>query len=111
MFDYPHFDGTQACQNPTAAAALAFSGAVGADASPALALCAVCPFVDECRDWALVHDVYGVWGGTTEDDRAEIRAQTSLPIPASVTAQLDDLVLAMRATRVVDDDPILIRAS
>jgi hypothetical protein len=111
MYDYPHFDGTQACQNPTPAAASAFSGTIGADPSPALALCSACPFVDECRDWALAHDVYGVWGGTTEDDRAEIRSQSELPAPPSITDQLDDLVIAMRA-RVFDDDPILlVRAS
>ena len=110
MYDYPHFDGTQACQNPTPAAASAFSGTIGADPSPALALCSACPFVDECRDWALTHHVYGVWGGTTEADRAEIRAQDQLPSPASITDQLDQLVIAMRA-RVVDDDPILVRAS
>ena len=74
MYDYPHFDGTQACHNPTPAAASAFSGTIGADPSPALALCSACPFVDECRDWALTHDVYGVWGGTTEDDRADYPA-------------------------------------
>lgn len=111
MYDYPHFDGTQACQNPTPAAAAAFSGAVGADPAPALALCAACPFTDECRDWSLTHDVFGVWGGTTEDDRTEVRAQKQMPDPCSITDQLDDLVIAMRTSRVVDDDPILSQAS
>lgn len=110
MYDYPHFDGTQACQNPSAAAASAFSGTIGADPRPALALCSACPFVDECRDWALTHDVYGVWGGTTEVDRADIRAQTELPSPDLITDQLDELVIAMRA-RVVDNHPVLVRAS
>ena len=110
MYDYPHFDGTQACQNPTPAAASAFSGTIGADPSPALALCSACPFVDECRDWALTHDVYGVWGGTTDADRDEIRALAELPSPASITDQLDELVLAMRTSDVVDDT-ILVRAS
>lgn len=72
-------------------------------------MCAACPFTDECRDWALTHDVYGVWGGTTEEDRAEIRAQAELPDPSSITDQLDDLI-AMRSILVVDD-PILSRAS
>ena len=31
MYDYPHFDGTQACQEPSPAAASAFSGTIGAD--------------------------------------------------------------------------------
>lgn len=111
MYDYPHYDGTQACQNPTKTAALAFSGTIGADPAPALALCAVCPFVDECRDWSLTHDVYGVWGGTTEADRDEIRAQTEMAAPASITDQLDDLVMAMRTPGMVNDDQMLSQAS
>lgn len=110
MLDYPHFDGTQACQDPSAAASSAFSGTIGADPTPALALCGTCRYVDECRDWALSHDVYGVWGGTTEADRVEIRGQDELPTPDSITDQLDELVIAMRS-RVVIDDPILMRAS
>lgn len=96
MYDYPHFDGSQACSDPTAAVAAAFSGAVGADPTPTLELCAVCPFAADCRDYALTHDVYGVWGGTTEDDRAEIRTQSDLPAPPSITDQLDDLIIATR---------------
>ena len=110
MHDYPHFDGTQTCQDPSPAAAAAFSGTIGADPGPALALCTECPFVDECRDWALTHDVYGVWGGTTDADRDEIRALAELPSPASITDQLDELVLAMRTSDVIDDT-ILVRAS
>ena len=110
MFDYPNFDGSQVCNHPSPSAAAAFSGTVGADPAPALALCSACQFVDECRDWSLTHEVYGVWGGTTEADRAEIRTQTELPSPASITEQLDALVLSMR-TRVVDDDPFMPRAS
>lgn len=108
MYDYPRFDGTQACQDPAPAAASAFSGTIGADPTTALALCAACPFLDECRDWALTHDVYGVWGGTTEADRAEIRAQEQLPDPDSITDQLDELIGALRARA---DNPALDRAS
>lgn len=111
MYDYPHFDGTQTCQNPSPSAALAFSGAVGADPVPALVLCAACPFMGECRDWALTHDVYGVWGGTSEEDRSQIRAQAELPDPSSITDQLDDLVIAMRNTHLADEDPNLAAAS
>ena len=38
MFDYPNFDGSQACNHPSPSAAAAFSGTVGADPAPALAL-------------------------------------------------------------------------
>lgn len=42
----------------------------------AAALCADCPIAvkDACLKWALDHRVeWGVWGGTTADERAEMR--------------------------------------
>ena len=39
----------------------------------AKAICATCPVIDRCREHALaVHEPYGVWGGLTESERAEI---------------------------------------
>lgn len=39
----------------------------------ALALCAVCPVRAQCLNDALVrHDRYGIWGGTSEEERAEM---------------------------------------
>ncbi|GGJ64031.1 WhiB family transcriptional regulator [Streptomyces brasiliensis] len=36
----------------------------------AKAVCRQCPVVDLCRQWALeTHEVYGIWGGTSEADR------------------------------------------
>lgn len=32
-------------------------------------ICALCPIAIECRDYALAHDLDGVWGGTTQDER------------------------------------------
>ena len=32
-------------------------------------ICARCPIATECRDYALAHDLDGVWGGTTQDER------------------------------------------
>lgn len=110
MYDYPDFDGTQACQDPIPAAASAFAGTIGAATGPALALCAACPFTSACRQWALTHDVYGVWGGTTDDERAAIRTRSEVPTPPSITDQLDDLVIALRAG-VDEDEPSLSRAS
>lgn len=41
----------------------------------ALAICATCPVMAECRDFALrTRETYGVWGGLTENDREEIYA-------------------------------------
>ena len=37
-------------------------------------ICACCPIATECRDYAAAHDLDGVWGGTTQDER-RVRAQ------------------------------------
>lgn len=97
MTTYPRFDGTQSCVDAPAPAARAFVGAVGADPAPALRLCGTCPFLDICRTYAVATDVYGVWGGTTEDDRDRIRALSAAPAPVSISGELDALVLGLRA--------------
>jgi WhiB family redox-sensing transcriptional regulator len=39
----------------------------------AQAICATCPVIADCRHHALaVQEPYGVWGGLTESDRAEL---------------------------------------
>jgi len=44
------------------------------NALAAKAICATCPVVDECLQWALDHDeIYGVWGGLSEHERRELR--------------------------------------
>ena len=39
-------------------------------AEAAKAICATCPVIDKCREYALkAHEPYGVWGGMTEEER------------------------------------------
>ena len=41
----------------------------------AKAICAVCPVVEECRDYALtIREPYGIWGGYTESERRRAAA-------------------------------------
>ena len=39
----------------------------------AKAVCRGCPVTAECLSCALAHQEVGVWGGTTEDERKQIR--------------------------------------
>ncbi|WP_016881504.1 MULTISPECIES: WhiB family transcriptional regulator [unclassified Rhodococcus (in: high G+C Gram-positive bacteria)] len=40
-------------------------------------LCAQCPVIDACRNYALTAgETYGVWGGTTEKERRRAAAQS-----------------------------------
>lgn len=47
----------------------------------AVALCRECRFRPACLDYALRHDVEGVWGGTTGAERVELRRRRGLPDP------------------------------
>lgn len=43
-------------------------------------VCAKCPLVDACLEWALSrphHEVYGIWGGTNQDERRLARRRAS----------------------------------
>lgn len=92
----PPFDGTQACTAPGPAAAAAFAGQAGVPPEDAKALCVRCPFLGACRDYALVEDVHGVWGGLTAEERHQIRIDAGLPEPRPVGEELDQLVLTWR---------------
>ena len=40
-----------------------------ADTKEAKKFCATCPVQSDCLEYALVYDLYGVWGGTSDADR------------------------------------------
>jgi len=42
------------------------------------AFCKECPIVLECLDYSLRVDVHGFWGGTTRDERKQIRKATGM---------------------------------
>lgn len=41
-------------------------------------VCARCPVSRECLEYAIVNEVFGVWGGTTERERRRIRKRRRL---------------------------------
>jgi WhiB family redox-sensing transcriptional regulator len=51
--------------------------------SLALAYCRRCPVLRECREQAIdSREMYGVWGGLTEEDREHLRADRRRTVPA-----------------------------
>ena len=51
----------------------------------AKAICQTCPVITECLDHALrVREPYGVWGGQSESERAELLGVDSLRYPAAI---------------------------
>lgn len=52
-----------------------FFPAVGSNARFIHEFCETCPVVAECLDYALENQLdYGIWGGTSVNQRADIRA-------------------------------------
>ena len=56
-------------------------------AEPARQYCRRCPILTRCLSYALIHDVAGVWGGTTDQERAALRAEHQITDvqPVSIT--------------------------
>ncbi|MQA12938.1 MAG: WhiB family transcriptional regulator [Pseudonocardiaceae bacterium] len=52
-----------------------------ARAERAKAVCRSCPVIRECREHALAaREPYGVWGGLTEEERADVLGDQQQPI-------------------------------
>lgn len=84
---YPRFDGTQPCRDidpetyfPTNAKESYYAPKVTAP------LCAECPFLQECRDYAISYGVSGYWGGMSEPARRAERARLGIAaIPVRIS--------------------------
>ncbi len=44
------------------------------DQEQAISLCALCPVLEPCLEYALRNEMYGIWGGTTPTERQAIRS-------------------------------------
>jgi WhiB family redox-sensing transcriptional regulator len=44
----------------------------------AKAVCAECDVIEDCLDYALAYSVVGVWGGTSVEERREIRRRRGI---------------------------------
>jgi len=53
--------------------------------SEAIDACSTCPVIDQCREYALNHELYGYWGGLTPIERKRIRKERGilLEVPES----------------------------
>ncbi|HET9729641.1 MAG TPA: WhiB family transcriptional regulator, partial [Acidimicrobiia bacterium] len=48
--------------------------------SNARSVCASCPVLIECRDWARANREYGFWGGESEEERAAAGFRVDMPV-------------------------------
>lgn len=52
----------------------AFFPEMGGSTREAKAICVTCPVIDECLEYALVHDErFGVWGGASPPERRRLK--------------------------------------
>jgi WhiB family transcriptional regulator, redox-sensing transcriptional regulator len=66
------------------------SGPSGAQVAQAKAICAGCPVQRECLAFALrTHQVHGVWGGLTEQERYPLTSPTLAGVERGHAAYLD----------------------
>lgn len=88
MVKYPAFDGTQACADANVED-FYYEDWEGEgsrkrkqqkDFTIARILCDSCPFRNPCLTYALHHELYGFWGGTTEEERKKIRKANGIKL-------------------------------
>ncbi len=95
---YPDYDKTQACYGVDTDLFFPVSPAAS-EIAEAMELCDGCTFRRACLAYALTHDVYGIWGGTTRPTRVAIRQQHGITAE-SVHASIPE----PRKTEPTDDD-------
>ena len=40
----------------------------------AISLCAICPVLELCLNYSIKNEMYGIWGGTTPEERQTLRS-------------------------------------
>jgi Ni,Fe-hydrogenase I large subunit len=43
-------------------------------------VCQDCSYVDACKEYAIAHELHGVWGGTTPHERAAMRRKMGITV-------------------------------
>ena len=71
MGEYPPFDGSQLCAQTDPD--LWFPTSEKQTGRLAKSLCRTCPWLASCLDYALRHEVVGIWGARTERERIDMR--------------------------------------
>lgn len=55
-------------------------GTAREDYRAAIKVCSSCAHISECAEWAIKHELFGIWGGTTPIQRKTIRRQRNIII-------------------------------
>lgn len=77
-----------------------FFGENLAEIAEAKSICAGCPALSRCRDYAVTNEEFGIWGGTTPAERNKLRkgAKVQDPQQARLLAENQDLLFSNNHT-------------
>jgi WhiB family redox-sensing transcriptional regulator len=77
---YPEFDGTQPCASidPELFFPEENANAIMTARKVAQDICGSCEQIEKCLEYALHNDVTGIWAGTYDTDRKEIRKKRGI---------------------------------
>jgi len=80
--EFIKWDGTEVCAQVTPElfydVPLTRTNANRSDRDYLRKTCASCPRLVECRTYAIKHELYGFWGGMTEQERSEYRKKNKV---------------------------------
>lgn len=85
-YNFPKYDGTQNCASMGVElyyyehnVDLPFEG-LKEQENKLKILCSDCPFLSECREFAIHHEGFGLWGGMTSADRKNYRKKFNIKL-------------------------------
>jgi WhiB family redox-sensing transcriptional regulator len=98
---YPSFDGTQPCRDMDPELFFPVTSKESwyhpRQTKP---VCAECPFLTECRDYAISYAVAGFWGGMSEPERRKERERLGI---APIQVAFSDQGMVRRQIAEIDD--------
>ena len=74
---YPHFE-KPTCASIGTEPYYPITKTLDTENKAALKLCQQCPELFKCLQWALVHEDQGIWGGTTPNERRNMRKKLNI---------------------------------
>lgn len=61
-------------------------------------ICAECPMIQSCRNYAMKHEDYGVWGGLTAGERFKLRGNKDAFNPSDIAELIREKDFIMHKT-------------
>lgn len=76
MSKYPNFQGDQLCAQVGHDFYYVEKGGEAVHIAAHLKkVCNSCPYLVDCREWAIVHEEFGYWGGLSANERNRLRSK------------------------------------